>query len=301
MDGTDAESAGDTRAAEVMQQLTELPESLRHKVNESIAEKIVASVPNANSETQKALKANITAGLNEIQQQLAQGRVAGINLQDIVEQAVAQTNVNIDPVQLQATLDQQVQRVGSLLTATQQALNILDGQTPTATNIDISSQENSQIKVEQGRALQGMADDKPVNINTNDGRQQLAEKIRWIVNSRNNIAEIRLDPPELGSMQVRVNVSGDTASVSFVVQSAQARDALADATPRLREMLAQQGIDLGESFVQQESSQNDAQAGDGNTRGSGQRNGVEQDSEENNTVIEQAVTRTMQGGIDAYA
>merc|ERR1712000_191194 len=114
-------------------------------------------------------------------------------------------------------------------------------------------QENSQLRAEASKTQQQFEGfDKAVNIHKSDGQQQLGEKIRWMVNARNTMAEIRLDPPELGSMQVRVNVSGDAATVNFVVQSAQARDALAQAEPRLREMLAEQGINLGESFVSQQ-------------------------------------------------
>ena len=128
------------------------------------------------------------------------------------------------------------------------------------------------------------------------------EKIRWMVNARNSMAEIRLDPPELGSMQVRVNVSGDAASVSFIVQSQHAKDALADAMPRLKDMLAEQGINLGESEVRKD---NSSQNGDG----SGQQlagNGVpsqdiDGEFDEGSTVIEQSVTREAKGGIDYYA
>ncbi|WP_408611391.1 flagellar hook-length control protein FliK [Bowmanella yangjiangensis] len=73
-----------------------------------------------------------------------------------------------------------------------------------------------------------------------------------LVNLGNMSADIRLDPPDLGSMQVRVQMHGEQATVNFVVQSQQARDMLDQAVPRLREMLAEKGIELGQSFVQQE-------------------------------------------------
>ena len=60
-------------------------------------------------------------------------------------------------------------------------------------------------------------------------------------------------------MQIRVNVSGESASVSFVVQSQHARDVLEQATPRLKEMLEEQGIQLGQSSVEQETVKVNAQ------------------------------------------
>src|SRR5690606_34141177 len=62
-------------------------------------------------------------------------------------------------------------------------------------------------------------------------------------------ADIRLDPPDLGSMSIRVQVQNDQAQVTFQVQNPQARDMLEQALPRLREMMAEQGIQLTDGQV----------------------------------------------------
>ncbi len=67
--------------------------------------------------------------------------------------------------------------------------------------------------------------------------------------------DMRLDPPELGSMQVKLSVQNDQASVSFVVSSQQAKDALEASFPKLKELLEQQGLELADSDVQQQDSQ----------------------------------------------
>ncbi|WP_438876984.1 flagellar hook-length control protein FliK, partial [Bacillus cereus group sp. Bce021] len=51
-----------------------------------------------------------------------------------------------------------------------------------------------------------------------------------------------------------MNMHADGASIQFTVTNAQARDALEGAMPRLREMLAQQGVQLADTSVQQQSS-----------------------------------------------
>jgi flagellar hook-length control protein FliK len=113
--------------------------------------------------------------------------------------------------------------------------------------------EVAQLQAESSKLVQQtVVNEKAVNIFKPEGQQQLTEKVRWMVNSKNLSAEIRLDPPDLGGMNIKVNLSGDSASVSFVVQSQHARDALDQAIPRLREMLDEQGIDLGESSVEQD-------------------------------------------------
>ena len=118
------------------------------------------------------------------------------------------------------------------------------------------------------------------------------------------MAEIRLDPPEMGSMQVRVNVQGDAASVSFIVQSPQAREALAQAEPRLKDMLAQQGIELGESSVRQQSQEQGQGQSDPQSQSRGGLSGQaagHTDADEGTQVIDQPLTRRAQGGIDDYA
>ena len=143
-----------------------------------------------------------------------------------------------------------------------------------------------------------------------------------MVNSRNISAEIRLDPPDLGGMNIKVNLSGDSASVSFVVQSQQAREALDQATPRLREMLEEQGIELGQSSVEQESRGRDGQAEQGslanNSNASSNlaqqsQDGLQNDGQhadqqigddglsDNGDVIEQRINGGRIGGIDYYA
>ncbi|WP_144209948.1 flagellar hook-length control protein FliK [Shewanella donghaensis] len=65
-------------------------------------------------------------------------------------------------------------------------------------------------------------------------------------------AEIRLDPAELGHMVVRVQVNGDQTQVQFQVAQSQTRDLIEQAIPRLREMLAEEGMQLADSHVSQD-------------------------------------------------
>lgn len=64
--------------------------------------------------------------------------------------------------------------------------------------------------------------------------------------------DIRLDPPELGTIQVRLSVNNDQAAVSFVVSSQQAKDALEGSMNKLKELLEQEGMNLADTDVKQE-------------------------------------------------
>ena len=72
----------------------------------------------------------------------------------------------------------------------------------------------------------------------------LAERVVWMAQGDHQFARLTLNPPQLGPLEVRVSVSQDQASVTFVAGHAAVREALEAAMPRLREMLDQQSLAL---------------------------------------------------------
>ncbi|HYE90848.1 MAG TPA: flagellar hook-length control protein FliK [Terriglobales bacterium] len=61
---------------------------------------------------------------------------------------------------------------------------------------------------------------------------------------------VRLDPPELGGVQVDARLEGTRLTVRIHAEQAAARELLAEALPRLRASLAEQGFVPGEVSVQ---------------------------------------------------
>ncbi len=86
-------------------------------------------------------------------------------------------------------------------------------------------------------------------------RQELGERIVSMVDRDLGTAQLKLNPPQLGPIEVRVQVAGDQASVSLSAHNFQARDALEQALPRLREMLGGQGFTSVDVNVAQHSFQ----------------------------------------------
>ena len=62
-------------------------------------------------------------------------------------------------------------------------------------------------------------------------------------------AQINITPPQLGPVQITLNLNGDSANVLFASPHAEVRQAIESSLPQLREMLASAGISLGESNV----------------------------------------------------
>ena len=81
---------------------------------------------------------------------------------------------------------------------------------------------------------------------------ELSEKIVWLAGNGTHTADLSLNPPQLGPLEVRLTVSGSDAGAQFFSPHPVVRDAIEAALPRLRELLAQSGIALGNAQVQQE-------------------------------------------------
>lgn len=82
---------------------------------------------------------------------------------------------------------------------------------------------------------------------------EVGQKIVLLVNRQESRAELTLTPPQLGRVEVSISVNGDQTSAAFVSASPAAREALEQALPRLREILADAGITLGQASVNAES------------------------------------------------
>ncbi len=98
----------------------------------------------------------------------------------------------------------------------------------------------------------------------------VAERAAVMASQKVQFAEIQLDPPELGQLQVRVSVNQDQqASVTFVSPHAQVREALDQTANRLREMLSEQGVDLVDVNVSDQAEGEDENVSDEEFAGAG--------------------------------
>ena len=123
--------------------------------------------------------------------------------------------------------------------------------------------------------------EKRVNLNNNLASSELNEKIAIMAGKELQSATIRLDPAELGSMNIKLVMQNDQLNVTIQAQNHQSRDLLEQQMPRLREMLQQQGMTLGDTQVQADSGQQ--QSGFQQSR---QENGQKNSNNEANYAID---------------
>lgn len=92
-------------------------------------------------------------------------------------------------------------------------------------------------------------------------------RIAWMAGQRLGHAEIRLNPEHVGPIDVRLKLDGDQVRAEFASANAEVRQAIEASLPRLREMLGQQGLQLGHADVGQ--GRPDADGGAARAGGSG--------------------------------
>ena len=159
-----------------------------------------------------------------------------------------------------------------------------------------STAQTKQVSIDPGMM-------QAINIVKSDAAKLLQERVSSMLSINNKEAEIRLDPPEMGSMQIRVRSDAEQAQINFVVQNQQAKEALEQSMPRLREMLAQQGLELGESTISY--GQSGGENAEQNESGAGEqlaKNGAaNSESDEPSNSPEQTSEQQTSSSIDYYA
>ena len=156
-----------------------------------------------------------------------------------------------------------VNHTGNMSKVEQQIYSTLTGQTNNSINSysdgqlqDIQSLQAISDKViesnHQNQKVELAKQAETIAIYKKDFVNNLQDKVMVMVHQKLQQVDIRLDPPELGQMQVKLHLNNDQANVQFVVQNQQAKDALDQNMPKLREMLADQGINVGDANVGQQ-------------------------------------------------
>lgn len=139
----------------------------------------------------------------------------------------------------------------------------------------------------------------PLNMGQNSWEANFGSRLQMMVGQNIQTAEIRLDPPELGALDIKIKVNNDVASVNITSPHSQVREALESALPRLREMFAESGISLGDVNVRQESHTEQQQTSEGDSGRSGSHLATEEET--NNESIPLSRQIVSNNLLDIYA
>lgn len=142
-------------------------------------------------------------------------------------------------------------------------------------------------------------------------QSELGDRVTWLArNGGSQSAEIRLNPANLGPIEVRVVMQDDQASITFSAQHGAVRDAIEASLPRLRELFTGGGLQLANANVSDQplheqrhhAQQGQHGFGSGGGRSQGGYGGQEREMDEPRSVIaHSAISRSLLSDtIDLY-
>ncbi len=139
-------------------------------------------------------------------------------------------------------------------------------------------------------------------LQSREWKEEFGERVRWLIGQKMQTAELKINPPHLGSVDIRIQVQNDQVSVQFQAAHAMVRDALEDSLPRLREILGNSGLDLVDVDVAQHPGTGGGEAGtepDGEGEGRAHDSMLSQEESGEAPLDGDAILR--QGMVDIYA
>lgn len=133
--------------------------------------------------------------------------------------------------------------------------------------------------------------------------QAVGQKVLWMATNGMQSASLTLNPPDLGPLQVVIHVHNEHADATFITAQPEVKQALENAMPKLREMLDQAGIQLGQATVNTgtPNQQQNANQQQGRGNSSAQFGAGVDDADINVAVVPRPVATGGQGLVDTFA
>ena len=94
----------------------------------------------------------------------------------------------------------------------------------------------------------------PNRLGTPEWGEAFASRVAWAANSNVQVAELRLNPPQLGHIGVHIAIHNNKADIAFATPHAEVLATIESALPRLRELFGEGGVALGYVDVSQHGS-----------------------------------------------
>ncbi len=134
--------------------------------------------------------------------------------------------------------------------------------------------------------------------------QHFGDKIVWLARNDQQTAQLNINPPQLGPVQITLNLNGDQASIAFASPHAEVRQAIESAMPHLKDMLSSAGINLGQANVganPQQQPRSDTAFGDANGTRSADETAILPANEKGASTAGTTVLQRGRGLVDLFA
>ena len=191
------------------------------------------------------------------------------------------------PLQLTTNPEAPLQQPGTPVT------NVAPGLQPTPTPTQLAN---------VAPATTGVSIEVPEAFGSSGWSNAFSQRVVLAVGRNDQLAEIRVNPPHLGPVEVKLSLSGDDnriATVHFAANHASVREAIESAIPRLREMFNEAGISLGNATVGSESS--DRETGDSSNGNAATEQAAGGGADDQAALATSRVSATIAGKVDTFA
>ncbi|RQV06100.1 flagellar hook-length control protein FliK [Burkholderia cenocepacia] len=163
--------------------------------------------------------------------------------------ATQQTSAQVTPQTLQADANAQSGAQHALAAASNATDPAASATLAAGATAAAAAQANLQLSPAAGAIAAANAHVLAPHVGTADWTDALSQKVVFLSNAHQQSAELTLNPPDLGPLQVVLRVADNHAHALFVSQHAQVRDAVEAALPKLREAMEAGGLGLGSATV----------------------------------------------------
>ena len=123
--------------------------------------------------------------------------------------------------------------------------------------------QQAQAKEAELVPLRGYATSVETPVGQAGWGDKIMGKLAWLANQNLSVAEIHVTPPELGPLEVRVQVQNEQTSVTIHAANPGVRELLEQQSQRLRDMLADSGLNLEQFDVSDQAGQQSQREEDG--------------------------------------
>jgi len=212
------------------------------EANSTIKEQLPSSLLSINKEGGE--KAGLV--LPELNNKAFFDKLQQVKIGDKISEQISKSVIQL---QKGVKIDKALSQLGSLSQYTEQQVSqprpiYSTSQSPIITADMTSTQNTNQVaqpNLQSGLSLR------------NDFSPNLAARIQWIYSQAMSSAEIRMDPAELGPMNVKMKTINGETSILFQVNNLQTKEVIEDNLSKLRDLLSDQDMNLGDAQVEHQS------------------------------------------------
>lgn len=292
--GNGMPSDGSVAAGELTADLRELMERLKNMLANGALVASPASVPPAMLETTAVADAPAAQLLLDQRRLLErfQSLPEFRRLTDMASGAQIQPDGGQGAALLLAgtTVDESVLQLTKMAELNTLALSLKEGvmlDSRSAGGSDMNGMATTSLSRQSG-GLSGSADLRPattssyihVPLGNPQWQSDFSSRVTWLARAGGNqSAEIRINPANLGPIEVKVMMKDDQASITFTAQHGVVRDAIEASLPRLREMFLSSGMQLAQANVSDQPFQEPRQRQQSGTEGDRSQDGHGQPDE----------------------